>query len=382
MLPRRLDCAITILSIAMAVGGASADETTTDALPTIRSNQDGPPVVGVYYYPWHSRPTEWQRVMRTHLKAPHGPKLGRYRSNEPNVVAEHISQSLRGGISFWAVSWWGPDQKCDVNLREAILPHPDAGKLRYAVLYEATGRFGRFNNPDYSHWIDDLTYLNEHYFNHPYYLRIDGKPVVFFYLAREYFRDKGRDALKEMREKFPQVYLIADDVFGPGYKSQWAKNFDAVTAYDVYGQSVGRLGGTREAVAFLAENYKHARDAANSVGTAFIPTIAPGYNDTAVRDGHPGRARYFSDVEGSKEGDVFRAMIREVALPNLDRRSGNIMMVTSFNEWYEDSQIEATSGTAPPSDTDDSDSGTYYTGGQRYVDYEYLYLDILRVMTR
>ena len=57
-------------------------------------------------------------------------------------------------------------------------------------------------------------------------------------------------------------------------------------------------------------------------------------------------------------------------------------MVTSFNEWYEDSQIEATSGAAPPSDTDDSESGTHYTGGQRYVDYEYLYLDILREMVK
>ncbi len=53
-------------------------------------------------------------------------------------------------------------------------------------------------------------------------------------------------------------------------------------------------------------------------------------------------------------------------------------MVTSFNEWYEDSQIEATAGAAQPSLTDDSKSGEYYTGGQTYVDYGYLYLDILR----
>ena len=106
--------------------------------------------------------------------------------------------------------------------------------------------------------------------------------------------------------------------------------------------------------------------------------IAPGYNDTAVRDGHPGRARYFTDVENSKEGDIFREMIRQAALPNVDPKCGNIIMVTSFNEWYEDSQVEATAGTTPSSSTDDSKSGGYYTGGQRYVDYEYLYLDILK----
>ena len=112
-----------------------------------------------------------------------------------------------------------------------------------------------------------------------------------------------------------------------------------------------------------------------------MPAIAPGYNDTAVRPGHPGRARYFTDVENSAEGEVFRSMIRDVALPNLDAAAANILMVTSFNEWYEDSQIEPTGGIAQPSSSDTSDSGTYYTGGQKYYDYGYLYLDILKEET-
>lgn len=363
-----------LLGILLPITPQAADP----ALAQENSNPDGKPVVGVYYYPWYRGGREWRQVMRQHLQPPQDPKLGRYRSDDPEVVADHISQSVLGGIDFWAVSWWGPDTQTDVNFRDAILPHPDSGKLRYAALYEATGRMGRFASPDYSRWIPDLTYLKEHYFDHSSYLRINGKPVVFVYLTREYFRNKGAEALKETRERFPELYLVGDDVFGAGYRPEWARNFDAVTAYDVYGQSVGRFGGTRKAVEFLAENYRHAKAEANSVGTAFMPTIAPGYNDTAVRRGHPGRARYFTDQPDSKEGDLFRAMIRDVALPHLDSRCGKVMMVTSFNEWYEDSQIEATSGTAPPSTKDDSDTGTYYTGGDRYEDYGTLYLDILR----
>jgi hypothetical protein len=316
--------------------------------------------------------------MRQRLVPPQEPKVGLYSSRDPNVVAEHIAQSIRGGISFWAVSWWGPGHQTDQTLRDVVLKHPDAGKLKYAILYESTGRLGTFARPDYSRWIPDLAYIQETYFDDPRYLRIDGRPAVFVYLTREYFRNKGHEALQAMRKKFPRLYLVGDDVFGSGYRSEWARNFDAVTVYDVYGQSVGRLGGTRKAIDFLAANYAHAKAAANGVGTAFIPTIAPGYNDTAVRKGHPGRARYFSDVEESEEGDIFRAMIRDVALPHLDSSCGGIMMVTSFNEWYEDTQIEATSATAKPSSADDSPGGTYYTGGQRYVDYGYLYLDILR----
>jgi len=348
-----------------------------------RSEDNAKPVVGVYYYPWFRKPPQgragqWRHVMRQRLASPQAPKLGLYDSNDPNVVGEHIAQSLRGRIAFWAVSWWGPGHHTDQTFRQAILPHPDAGKLKYAVLYESTGRLGSLKAPHYRHWIDDLAYLEKTYFDHPYYLKVQGRPVVFVYLTRVYFRDKGQDALRRMRERFPRLYLVGDDVFGPGYEARWARPFDAITAYDVYGQSVGRLGGTRKAIDFLTTNYQHAKAAANGVGTAFMPTVAPGYNDTAVRDGHPGRARYFTDVEDSREGDIFRAMLREVALPHLDPRCGRIMMVTSFNEWYEDTQIEATAGTAAPSTTDDSPGGTAYTGGDRYVDYGHLYLDLLR----
>jgi hypothetical protein len=356
------------------------------------------PVVGAYYYPWYLKPrffgeNRWKKAMRLHLKHPQKPMAGLFDSRDAQVIGEHIEQSVRGNIDFWAVSWWGPGSRTDDVFKDHVLQHPEFDKLKYAMLYESTGRFGEFANPSYDNWIPDLQYLKDTYFDDPNYLKIDGRPVVFVYLTRVYFRDKGEEAdeaLRQMREKFPEIYLVGDDVFyssmradrkGEGYKAEWAKQFDAVTAYDIYGQSIKGFGGTHAAIDYLKNNYAEAKAVANSVGTAFMPAIAPGYNDTAVRDGHPGRARYFTDVENSQEGDIFREMIRQVALPNLDADADNILMVTSFNEWYEDSQIEATAGTEPSSTTDDSNSGTHFTGGQNYVDYGYLYLDILREET-
>lgn len=339
-------------------------------------------VVGAYYYPWYgfddaTAEKKWRRVLRRRLVPPQSPVLGTYRSDDPGVIAEHLKQSRRAGLSFWAVSWWGPGTATDRAFRESLLPHPNAQNFRFAVLYESTGRLGEFRNPNYENWLPDMSYLAEHYFLQPNYLRVNDRPVVFIYLSRVYFRNQGQEALAECRELHPEVYLVGDDVFGGRYQPQWARQFDAVTIYDVYGQSTRIHGATSTAVKRLAANYATARAVANSVGTAFIPTVAPGYNDSAVRAGHPGTARYLTDQPESREGDLFRAMLRDAALPNLDDRTGRMMMVTSFNEWYEDTQIEATRGEASPTTLDDSPSGRALTNGVRYEDYGTLYLDIL-----
>jgi glycoprotein endo-alpha-1,2-mannosidase len=372
-----------LVAICNAVESRAVSVNIADSL----TQPEADPVVGVYYYPWYGvndrpLPHDWDHVMRRKLAPPQLPQAGLYRSDDPKVISKHVDQSKRAGIDFWAVSWWGPDTATDRTIRGAILQHPDAAQLRYAILYEATGRLGSFDRPDYRHLVDDFTYLQDTYFDDPNYLRVDGKPVVFIYLTREYFRNRGAQELAAVRERVKNLYIVGDDVFGPEYRSEWARAFDAVTSYDIYGQSTALHKATTKAVESLASNYAHARRESNSVGAAFIPAIAPGYNDTAERKGHPGTARRFIDDPKSKEGDLFRSMIRQAALPYLDPASGRLMMVTSFNEWYEDSQIEATVGDQPTTSRDTSQSGDYYTGGDQYVDYGSLYLDILREETR
>ncbi len=343
-----------------------------------------PVLLGAYYYPWYSgEPDEKKRgwmkqALRGRLEPRQLPRLGVYDSRDPKVIEDHIAQSRRAEIDFWTVSWWGPGRREDRALRESILPHRDAAKLKYAVLYESTGRFGSFDDPDFSHLVPDFEYLAKTYFEHPQYLKIDDRPVVFIYLTRAYFRGRGLESLAELRRRFPKLYLVGDEVFGPRCRERDVKQWDAVTAYDVYGQSLQRLGATQSALDHLKANYERAKRIANGAGKAFVPAIGPGFNDRAVREGHVGRARAFTDRPDSKEGDVFREMIRQIATPLADERAQRMVMVTSFNEWYEDTQIEATSGRGGITRRDDSESGRFYTEGEAYADYGTLYLDILR----
>jgi hypothetical protein len=333
-------------------------------------------MVGVYYYPWYGL-HGFHNTLRDHLVPEQSPALGHYTSSNSSVIAAHIDQSLRANIQFWACSWWGPTSYENSVLKNYILTHPQAGELKYAILYESTGRLGSFSNPDYSNLLPDFEYLSNNYFSNPNYLKFDGRPVVFIYLTREYFRNQGDEELADLRAAFPDLYIIADDVFGRYYSSSYAAKWDAVTAYDVYGQSLGIFGSTQAALNRLESILNDAKTAANSVGVGLIPFSSPGFNNRAVGSTQNGAPRYFEDDPESVEGDLFRAMLRDVVVPKVDPLAENILMVTSFNEWHEDTQIEPTMGTAGTTNEDDSASGDLYTQGDYYTDYGELYLQIL-----
>ena len=54
----------------------------------------------------------------------------------------------------------------------------------------------------------------------------------------------------------------------------------------------------------------------------------------------------------------------------VDDQAERMFMITSFNEWYEDTQIEPTAGNRETTMLDDSDSGSYYTESDLYPDYK------------
>jgi len=158
-----------------------------------------------------------------------------------------------------------------------------------------------------------------------------------------------------------------------------AQLWDAITDFDVYGTVLQSGGSTTAALDQLATIYDDAKAAAASLGVGFIPTASPGFNDKGVRDGHPAAPRYLEDVPNSQPGDLFARLLKDVAVPRLDGGAANILMINSFNEWHEDTQIEP-SIVAPPTNVDDPGTGRY-SEGFYYEGYGDKYLNILYAAT-
>ncbi|MFN3165470.1 MAG: glycoside hydrolase family 99-like domain-containing protein [Phycisphaeraceae bacterium] len=345
--------------------------------------------VGAFYYPWwKGNPGHvFEQSLRGKLTPQaHDPLAGDYDSQDMWAIAQHIDQSQAGNISLWVNSWWGPGRFSAQTLEDHILTHPLISRVKQAVLYESQGRLGSFDAPDYSNLSTDFDYLAQHVFSDPNYMRIDGKPVVYLYLSRVYFKDAaGRAALDAVRQQVlqdhgMQLYLIGDHVFGS--VAGQAQGLDAIAAYDVYGQSYRPDGATLPSgTQRLANNFAAAANKpyVQNNDVDLIPTISPGYNDKAVRDGNPAAPRYYENLGTGTVGQPFLDQITQAALPHVDADTGNLILVNSFNEWHEDTQIEPTI-TAGFTSTDTSPTNQF-TQGKSYEGYGSRYLDILRQQT-
>lgn len=336
------------------------------------------PTVGVHYYPWYAREFHGGEYVRRHLVPPQRPALGEYSDRDPAVIAQHLAWSRAAGIDFWSCSWWGPGHETDVTLRDHILPHPDFGDMRFAILYETEGRTNGFT--DWSNLGPDIAHLARTYFGHPNYLRVDGRPVIFVYLTRS-LSHRGVlascvDAMRRAaREEGFDLFIVGDQVFGrPPEEPGDLALLDAVFNYDVYGSLLSSRQRGQVSVRRFISHQAGWKALADEVGTDFVPSVTPGFNDRSTREGHVPMSRRLTPE--AEEGSLFRAVLRG-ALRLTDPDIDHMLVITSWNEWHEDTQIEPVE-LAPPTSRDSTPSGDGFTQGVPHTGYGTLYLEILR----
>lgn len=333
-------------------------------------------LVGAYYYPWHGENFHnGDGYIRNELESQQLPALGEYDDSNPDTVAQHLEWSRQANIGLWITSWWGPNRLEDTSTKDVIMRHQNLGNMMVALHYETSNRM----KGGIKGITADIEYMCDNYFDHPNYYKVDGRAVLFVYVTRKLEQEGTLEStILAMRtaanKRGYSIFLVGDQIFDAApsktevYKPFWY--LDAVTNYDVYG-AMGRpspYAGSEVVDKYYDEQAKW-REQAQESGCRYVPSATPGYNDRGVRlhrDNPPLSRKLTAE---SSEGSLFAYQLRK-ARELVDLNMDNLIMINSFNEWHEDTQIEPVIG--------DSTNQPYdMTKGLSYEGYGELYLDIL-----
>jgi plasmid maintenance system antidote protein VapI len=304
----------------------------------------------------------WYRDDRSNWKDghKHQPLLGEYVSSDPLIMSKHIDWATGHGIDGFFISWSGYEEGdakyFDSNLK-ILLNNPLASQIKIAILYESIGRLvdskPGWNLDDEKNiqiLKSDYSYIAENYFSHPSYLRINGKPVIYFYEGKGIFakdiqdlHQKTNEIRAYIKDKYgPDIYWISDHAHplaDPSMKVfntniNWgdaARLFDSITSYGGYSKEFASPEDTY--LSYLRQGFEKWYSFAKNNNLGFIPFAVVGYDPRYVSWGDK------TAVPIERDPQKFYERLRLASSYMGDTK---ILWIHEFNNSFEDTQIEPT----------------------------------------
>ncbi len=257
-----------------------------------------------FYYPWYGNPeygTGWFHWdPNNEYSSTHVPLIGFYDSRSERVMEYQIGLAQSVGLDGFISSWWGPGTFTDKAF-EKLLPVAEERGFNVTVYFEIAS--------DLQNLIDQLRYILTNYGHHPAFMKVDGKPVIFIY-----GRVMGQFEIGEFREAFSKLedeglygFYMADRL-----DVKYLEVFDGLHTYSPLR---------------TMDKYGEVNKGCQELNKTFAATLAPGYDDTIIRT--PGL------VVDRDNGTYYRDAWEIIMLTDPEW-----VLVTSWNEWHEGSEIE------------------------------------------
>lgn len=288
--------------------------------PACRTENPHPVIVGVMYHHWWV-PQRWELDPPNYA---YEPLLGHYDNADPEIIRQHIAWAKQYGINTFVLNFWLTDHDwwwVERNTK-AVADICDEEGINYFFLTD--GWFVFENEEDQAREI--FLRFNERaaqFLNRPGYLKVDGKPVVYFWASA------GTDAVF-----WDKVRAGIEVGNGPIFMTgeQW-DGFDLNMIYNPYRSD---LSTPEEQLASQESLWKGRSEEQKP----WAPTASPGYDDHFVREGNP---------PIPLDPEYFRQSLRYALRYNQYHDDfQRWLFVCSWSEWHEGSQIEPSSDFKDP----------------------------------
>jgi hypothetical protein len=256
------------------------------------------PVRVAFYYPWF--PEAWNQGGISPF-TDHQPSLGFYDSTDDATRDAHLRALEYARFDAGIYSWWGQGSREDARLPGILTRTKATGSpVRWAIYHE---REGNGPDPSVAQLASDLDYVKRRYAPDPAYLKVGDKPVIFVY---------------------------ADPADGCGMVERWHRANDPARGFYVV---LKVFDGYRTCAGQPESWHQYAPALRADRQPSFSYSVSPGFDLTG-----PEPRRLPRDLT------AFRAAVRQMVA------SGEPwQLVTTFNEWGENSATESAREWSSPS---------------------------------
>lgn len=277
----------------------------------------GERTVVAFYYTWFGL-DQWASG-----KVPDTPAVP-YASKDRDTIVRHVEQARGAGIDAFALAWYGPaeqNNQTETNFRTMLEVAAERG-FRCTVDFETRSPFYHSQ----ADIVEALRYLINNHAAHSAFLRYEGKPVIFFWAVGQVFTGQGQgavDAWASIRQQVdPQhnTLWIAD-----GADIEFQRVFDGHHLYNITWNPPANVHNTLSTWGTKVRSYSSE----HGERKLWVATVMPGYNDLFIQ----GRSGRFA--HDRRNG----AYYRETWQAAMDSQP-DLIVITSFNEWLEGTQIE------------------------------------------
>ncbi len=265
-------------------------------------------LVLAFYYAWFSPDSFGPGLTSDQPVTP-------YRSTDQAVMERQVAQARQAGIDGFVQSWYGPrnapDNQTETNFR-TLLNVAQAAGFQAAVDVETGGPFFH-SKADVQ---EALATLLATHARHPAYLKVNGKPVIFFWYNERFSVGEWAEMRNAVDPNHNSIWI------GEGVNAEYLRVFDGHHLYSI------TWSGDPQATLMTWGQRVRAKAAELGDFKYWVGTAMPGWNDLATGRG----SAYVRNRDG---GDYFRASFAGVIKSNAD-----MAIITSFNEWPEGTMIE------------------------------------------
>jgi glycoprotein endo-alpha-1,2-mannosidase len=251
-----------------------------------------------YYYAWWDPPN----FDRTRFQPEQA-----YNSDDPAIMQQHVAEAQSAGIDGFVMSWYGVGDRTDTNLGQ-LMQIAARTDFRVTIHFET----GHFSGVDQV--VAQLAAFYATRLNHPAMVRYQDRPVIFFWQSGRYDNATWSWIRGQVDPNRDAVWIADGDQFGIMSGDAW----DGISPY-----AIAWSPNPRSQLVSWA-----GKAAAVAPDKLYIPPVSPGCDDSAARPPTCLRDR--------GDGAYYQAAWDGALAANPHWA----IMVNTFNEWMESTQIE------------------------------------------